>query len=306
MNSVRDDYLNSVNLNTGTDFPYLILNVENDRSLPRRTPGFHIMHWHDDLQFFYMHRGSLEFSTLDDHVHIAEGEAVFVNSRVVHYANRTGDCRYNSVIFPPYFLGFYAGSPARSIVDDVTTNEQFQYFHFTGETDWQREVLRLLKKLSSLKDDGTDLYAYKVLTVLSCIWAEMVDNIEMPERKKVDPVHVRMRDVLTYIDDHYSEDITLDDLARSADISISECGRCFRQCLGTTPYKYLTSYRLRRAAQLLATTDEPVGLIAGDVGFHQASHFGKCFKEKTGYSPREYRRLKQLSGAAAEDDLRTG
>ncbi len=47
------DFINSVNLNIHTDFPYLILNVKNDVAVPRN-PGFHVMHWHEDLQFIYV------------------------------------------------------------------------------------------------------------------------------------------------------------------------------------------------------------------------------------------------------------
>lgn len=57
----------------------------------------------------------------------------------------------------------------------------------------------------------------------------------------------------------------------------------------TTPYKYLTEYRLAKAADLLKSTDKSVSEIAAEIGLGQASHFGKYFKEKTGFSPREYR-----------------
>ena len=57
----------------------------------------------------------------------------------------------------------------------------------------------------------------------------------------------------------------------------------------TTPYKYLMEVRLSKAAELLKETDEPISRISSKVGFHQVSHFGKCFREKTGYPPREYR-----------------
>jgi len=45
------------------------------------------------------------------------------------------------------------------------------------------------------------------------------------------------------------------------------------------------------AEQLLKTTREPVGNIAASVGFRQMSHFAKCFREKTGYSPKAYREV---------------
>ena len=61
--------------------------------------------------------------------------------------------------------------------------------------------------------------------------------------------------------------------------------------MNTTHYKKLTEYRQREATQLLKNTNEPVGNIAASVGFRQMSHFGKCFREKTGYSPKAYREM---------------
>ena len=46
-------FINSVNLNADTDFPFLVLDVINDRSYPKN-PGFLVMHWHEDLQFIYV------------------------------------------------------------------------------------------------------------------------------------------------------------------------------------------------------------------------------------------------------------
>lgn len=60
----REQYINSVNLNIDTDFPYLVLDVINDDSFPRN-PGFHVMHWHEDLQFILVLDGTIEVQTLD-------------------------------------------------------------------------------------------------------------------------------------------------------------------------------------------------------------------------------------------------
>ena len=119
----------------------------------------------------------------------------------------------------------------------------------------------------------------------------MRKNITIPPEGKESVVNLRMQKILRYIEEHYAEDITLADLSKSANISKSECSRCFKLSLNTTPYKYLTEYRLSMAAQLLKTTIEPVGNIAASVGFRQMSHFGKCFREKTGYSPKAYREM---------------
>lgn len=59
MENGKEDFINSVNLNINTDFPYLVLDVINDKSYPRN-PGFQVMHWHEDLQFIYVLNGIIE------------------------------------------------------------------------------------------------------------------------------------------------------------------------------------------------------------------------------------------------------
>lgn len=287
----RDNYINSVNLNIDTDFPYLVLDVIGENSYPRN-PGFQVMHWHEDLQFIYILDGTIEVRTLDNSLHVQKGEAVFINKEVVHFVKENKNSHYNSFLFPSYFLSFYAGSPVQDFVDSVVTNDRLPLIHFTPETRWHREITTILQQLVLLEKNNTSYYVYEVLVKLCSLWLIMCKNISLPPEQKGSSVHFRMQKVLRYIEDHFPEDITLSDLSASANISKSECSRCFKVSMGTTPYKYLTEYRLSKAAQLLEKTNESVGNIAAAVGFHQMSHFGKCFKEKTGYSPMEYRKMK--------------
>ncbi len=79
----RQDYINSVNLNRDTDFPYLVLDIIDANSYPRN-PGFQVMHWHEDLQFIYVLSGTISVVTLDARVRVGPGEGVFINKNVVH------------------------------------------------------------------------------------------------------------------------------------------------------------------------------------------------------------------------------
>ncbi|MBS5521288.1 MAG: helix-turn-helix transcriptional regulator [Clostridiales bacterium] len=290
MNVDRKNYINSVNLNIHTDFPYLVLDVINDKSYPRN-PGFHVMHWHEDLQFIYVLDGAIEVKTLDTSIRICSGEGLFINKNVVHYVGRLGNCHYNSFLFPSHFLEFYAQSPAKDFVDSVITNDRLPFVCFTSACQWEKEIIEILQQLVQIEKNKTTFYVYEIFVRLSSLWLIMIKNIALPPKNNVNIIHLRMQKILRFIEDHYSEDITLTDLSMSANISKSECSRCFKASLNTTPYKYLTEYRLSKAAQLLKTTDEPVGNIAAAVGFHLISHFGKCFREKTGYSPKTYRNM---------------
>lgn len=99
------DFINSVNLNIHTDFPYLILNVKNDVAVPRN-PGFHVMHWHEDLQFIYVLEGMVRMQTLEENVLLHAGEGIFINKNVVHLVEKIEECCYKSFLFPDYFVSF--------------------------------------------------------------------------------------------------------------------------------------------------------------------------------------------------------
>lgn len=288
----KENYINSVNINNNTDFPYLVLDVINDTSYPRN-PGFQVMHWHEDLQFIYVLSGKIEVRTFDNVVPVQAGEGVFINKNVVHLVQRTGECHYNSFIFPARFLSFSFDSPAKAFVDSVIENEQFPLFHFTKKEKWCEKILELLEKLSELEKNKNEFYIYEVLVLLVSLWLVMRKNILLPPKQQENTVNMRMQKFLHYIEQHYPEALTLESLAESANVSKSECLRCFKMSLGTTPYKYLMEYRLSKAAVLLKKTDQLISDISVDVGFHQVSHFGKCFKEKTGFSPREYRSMEK-------------
>ena len=285
----RETYLNSINLKQGTAFPYLVLDVRNDDSYPRN-PGFRVMHWHEDLQFIDVLEGMIEVVTLETRVVLHGGEGIFINQNVVHLVKKVDTCRYNSFIFPEQFLKFYPESPAAALVERLVGQEALPIFPIRMEEE-TAAVRQVLRALFLLEEHKSQLYPYEVLTQLCVLWLALCRVVQLPEAEpERRATGERMTIFLRHIAKHYGEALSLEQLARSAHVSKSECLRCFRASLQTTPYRYLMEYRLSRAAELLRRTDTPVGTIAADVGFRQASHFGKCFREKTGMSPSQYRR----------------
>lgn len=291
MKDTKTEFINSVNLNAGSDFPYLVLDVVNEQSYPRN-PGFQVMHWHEDIQFIYVLEGEIEIKTLTKLVSVDAGSGVFINKNVVHLVRKNSACHYNSFIFPDYFLKFYFGSPAKDFVESIIGKEQIPICCFSRKTENHRTILNALKRLSEIEKNKTNFYVYEVLVSLTTLWLEVRKNIQFPSEKQDIVVHARMQKFLQYIEQHFGEDVSLEVLAASANVSKSECLRCFKSTMQSTPYKYLIEYRLSKAAELLKNTDESISNIAECVGFHQISHFGKCFKEKTGLAPRDYRNRK--------------
>ncbi len=286
---MKSNYINSVNLNVHTDFPYLVLNVENDTSYPRN-PGFRVMHWHEDLQFIYVISGTICVKTPEEEEIVSAGEGIFINKNVVHLVDKIGTCRYKSFLFPDYFVSFYQSSPAGKLTQDISDNTGITLTILYEKKEWCRKALDILRELVIIEEnEKDDLYSYEVLSRLSALWLLILRNLSNAEQKPENATSKRIRKFLQFIESHYSEDVTLDELAGSAGVSKSECLRCFKIALQTTPYRYLMDYRLSKAARLLKETDLPVSEIAIQTGFNSQSYFGKCFRDKMNCSPGSYR-----------------
>jgi AraC-like DNA-binding protein len=282
-------YINSVNINGGTPFPYLVLSVENDKSFPLN-PGFRVMHWHEDLQFIYVISGRIRVKTLAEEEVLSEGEGVFINSNVVHSAERDGNCSYRSFIFPQSFVSFYPGSPAEELTKEITRNSSRMLMALRRDNGWKTDALNILLTLSGLEEkEHADIYPYEVLSLLSVLWLMILKNAENTEERETGLTAQRMRIFLHYIEEHYGEEITLEKLSQSACVSISECLRCFHSSLQTTPCRYIMDYRLSKAAELLRKTDLPITEISAMTGFNAQSYFGLCFRKKAGCTPKEFR-----------------
>ena len=85
------------------------------------------------------------------------------------------------------------------------------------------------------------------------------------------------------------QDWTLDKLALEARCCGDALRRRCQQQLGRSPMQHLTYLRLRRAAELLITTDHKVEYIASQVGYNDAFAFSAMFKKWTGCPPKEFR-----------------
>lgn len=141
--------------------------------------------------------------------------------------------------------------------------------------------LAAMKGLAGI-DDHAELAAWLRETLES-----MMQRIE---RGKNDDLAVLLSDAIGYMQRHLAEKISRDDAAKAAHLSPSYFSAMLRKHTGTTFTDLLTRIRVDRAAELMATTDRPLGLIALDAGFGDQSYFTKVFKQYRREAPLDYRR----------------
>jgi AraC family transcriptional regulator len=95
--------------------------------------------------------------------------------------------------------------------------------------------------------------------------------------------------VIDYVDAHLQESITLDDLAREANLSKFHFARAFRGTVGITPHRYVTEMRMARAAELLVGGRQTIPTVAAMCGYSSTARFTATFREHHGVTPGAYR-----------------
>ena len=92
------------------------------------------------------------------------------------------------------------------------------------------------------------------------------------------------------MDLHYTENITLEELAEAINISPIYLHRLFNKVMGQSPYHYLLGKKMNLAKRLLLTTDKSLAEIAYEAGFSSQSYFGAVFRKEEEVTPLQYRR----------------
>jgi PAS domain S-box-containing protein len=98
-----------------------------------------------------------------------------------------------------------------------------------------------------------------------------------------------LKPALEYLNNHFTESITIETVAAKVHLSTSQFQRRFRGLFQTSPIQYLLQLRIDSACQQLQRTDDSIGTIALENGFYDQSAFCRQFQKRVGLTPRHYR-----------------
>ena len=261
-------------------------------------------HWHPEIEVAVVLAGSVRVHISDMVFEVTEGQGFFINSNVMHMetpALEGGIPLMNTAVFLPEFIGD-CGSQLiyRRFVKPIIGEESVKGLILTGEQEWERRVLAAVQTLGSVTRDAPWGWQLRCRNIVGEIWFDIASNLRIgSEESQCAPEglsETRVKKMMSFIHENYSSDITAADIARSANISKSECFRCFRRVIGRKPVEYLIDYRLKCAANLLRTTGMQVTEVCLACGFNHISYFGKVFRQRYGVSPREYARANAGNG----------
>lgn len=255
--------------------------------------GTYPWHWHEYIQFVYVIEGRVEYLLETGTYTLRRGEGAFINSNILHsvQCDTKRRCKYVEQLFSPVFVGGTAQSEIMlNFVKPITENSAFDFFKLDPDEIEHEEILDMLSEAFEYYEKQEECYELLVRSKLTYMWAKFF-LLTKPCWMQAEGQHTssRLKAMLLFINDHHMERITLDQIAEAGTCSRRECNRTFQSQLHLTPFEYLTSIRMNKAANLLLASSITVTQISEQCGFSDPSHFTKAFKEQFGMSPKYYR-----------------
>ena len=96
-------------------------------------------------------------------------------------------------------------------------------------------------------------------------------------------------DIISYINMNYESPVSNEDIAEKFHFNSAYLNRVFRKNTGRSIHEFLVNCRIVAAKEMLCSQDVAIGEVAEKSGFSSVYHFTKTFKQKTGFTPSEYR-----------------
>lgn len=252
-------------------------------------------HWHPEIELTLVMEGEIIYQANDSLYHLKAGEGLFCNTNVLHsgHGNGSADCSYLSVTFHPRLLYGYSSSVMQTkYMNHILKSPSLASIHLVSEKDWQRRILEGIEKIRLLNREHPVSEELKLQIVLLQIWQELYEHVEISETGFAENGRdtERIRRIMEYIQAHYAEKITLEELAEQIHLCRSESCRLFKRYMKESMFDYLLDYRIERSLELLRRPELDVTQIAGQTGFTSPGYFSKIFKRKMGCTPLEYRK----------------
>ena len=251
-------------------------------------------HWHSQVEFLYVEKGEITCCVNTSSILLKEHEGNFINSKESHSILRNvGAGLIKTILLPAEFVFGTDNYFYKECIKPIAHQEQYQYILLTSEKDWQKDILSEMEKLRCYCEKNIEKKMSSIIFSVCRIWEKLANfrqEIPVTDPSQVrSPSQIRLQQMLAFIRRHYSEPITLGDIAGAANISQSEAARCFKKNLDVTPFNYLILYRLEVAKAMLQSSETSITEIAMQCGFESVSYFDRVFRKYYWLTPKEFR-----------------
>lgn len=256
------------------------------------------IHWHNDLEINLIREGEAVFQVYQKSYRVRTGEGFLLNRNVPHSCSSPGNehVRYSTILVRPDFLyGDFGSDVERKCFQPFLQNSAIPCIYLTGFDENGKEILQKLNQVEEAFDRKRFCYELKIKGFL-CEAFAMILYGNRQELTKFVPANLqeleRLEKMLNYLNMHFTEVISLQDLADQVHLSREVCCRLFKKMTGKTITGYLEEYRVNKSFSLVQSGQYSMTQITEMVGFSNPSRFASAFRKRFGCNPGEYNSVK--------------
>lgn len=257
-------------------------------------------HLHYLCEILFCYAGNMTVNIGSSSYSFQEGDLIVIPANTVHSIIFHGERehRYLVVQFDlSYVVDFNFYDEYKCVLPFATDNNS--YCKKIELTSKEREAIRKLLERTAINFLSNSYFKELQAKADICNVLQWISQ-HIPFYQNLDQdldLHMkavnRVRPAIDYIDTHYAEEISLQQLADICNYSYSHFSKMFIKAFSVNPNNYIASIRVRKAEHLLHSTDMSITDIASTVGFNDVSYFIRVFRKHTGISPKKYRKVKK-------------
>lgn len=256
--------------------------------------GFRLYpHIHREFEFLVMEEGRGLVYIDGQEYSVGSGQAVFVGQNSLHLGIADGrePCKFFALVFAPEFLCGSGGDAVFSeCVLPVMDGELSLPSFYSGDEDWQRELVSRAENVDRLNREKPRFYQLSIKAEMLEIWRLALSHAHRGRTARA-AAEDEMVKAIEYINAEYASQMTLKTIADRVNLSQSYFCRRFSSVMHMSPFEYLLRVRIDNGCRLLRDSVLSVGEIATLCGFNSFSYFSKKFAAIVGDTPLGYRKL---------------
>lgn len=253
-------------------------------------------HWHKELEFIYLRSGSASICINNQTYLIQSGDLIFCDSGDIHYSHSfDSDHTIEFLVFDPQIISnSYQYSNFSS---PLISAGQLVAYGLTGEVD------ALFSQIPAELQKKEPFYQDIVRAKIRAFWyllKRRVPNSPAPVSSGSHNILLNdLQNLLTFLETHYAENISLEQAAHIMHLSSSHFSRTFKKLTGIPFVTYVNRIRVEHASELIRNSSGKMTEIALNCGFSNIRTFNRVFKEITGFTPSQFARLSETELANA-------
>ena len=254
--------------------------------------GYHPLHWHEEIELLYQLNGRSDIQIDGKKYQIQNKLLTVIDSRQVHSIHTYSDtsmfiCVHISKKLIEKYIPDIDLYRIYCIPDDIPDSQFPEYLSVCRQME---DLLRLYitdKPAWQMESEGIILQVLAQL-IRHFSRKSAPDEIGLSSADRTS--FNRIRDVITYVEEHFREPISLQDIAGHLGLGREYFCRFFKKNMGMSFLRYLNEVRVSHVYQDLEQTDAPIAEIAEKNGFHNQKLFNRTFREVYGCTPSAVRR----------------